>query len=128
MAPFVFAYLNALEYNHPQARFVVEGYHIPLSFAAEKIKRNLFEVVVLGYSQLSPEEALANVRKYEQKFDYTKAMSDKEILDMVTRHINHSKEVALECQKFNFRFVDTSYDRDKVLLALLKELEQKLIF
>lgn len=128
IAPFIFAYLDALEYNHPKANFVVEGYHIPLSFAAEKIKRNLFEVVVLGYSQLSPEEALANVRKYEQKFDYTKAMSDKEILDMVTRHINHSKEVALECQKFNFRFVDTSYDRDKVLLALLKELEQKLIF
>lgn len=74
------------------------------------------------------QEAFENVRKYEQKFDYTKAMSDEEVLNMVTRHINHSKEVALECQKFNFRFVDTSYDRDKVLLALLKELEQKLIF
>lgn len=127
VAPFVFAYLNALEYNHPQARFVVEGYHIPLSLAAEKINRDLFEVIVLGYPQLSPEEALNNVRKYEQKFDYTKAMSDKEILDVVTRHIDHSKEFALECQKYDFRFVDTSYDRDKVLANLLQELESRLI-
>ncbi len=128
IAPFVFAYLRALEYNHPEARFVVEGYHIPLDYAAEKINRDLFEVVVLGYPKLSAKKAFENVRKYEQKFDYTKAMSDEEVFNMVKRHIEYSKEFALECQKVNFRFVDTSYDRDKVLLALLKELEQKLIF
>ena len=124
IAPFVFAYLDALEYNHPEARFVVDGYHIPLNYAAEKINRDLWEVIVLGYPGLSPKEALANVRKYEQKFDYTKAMRDEEVLNMVKRHINHSKEFALECKKYNFRFVDTSYDRDKVLADLLQELEK----
>ena len=124
VAPFVFAYLDALEYNHPEARFVVEGYHIPFDYAAEKINRDLFEVVVLGYPALSTKEAFENVRKYEQKFDYTKAMSDEEVLNMVKRHVEYSKEFALECQKYNFRFVDTSYDRDKVLADLLQELEK----
>ncbi len=128
VAPFVFAYLNALEYNHPEANFVVEGYHIPLSLAAEKINRDLLEVVVLGYPKLTAEEAFDNVRKYEQKFDYTRAMSDEEILNMVKRHIDHSKEFASECQKYNFSFVDTSYNRTQVLEDLLIDLEQKLIF
>ena len=64
IAPFILSYVNATTYNHPQISFVVEGYHIKLSDAVKLFSDN-FEIVVLGYPQLTGEQVLANVRKYD---------------------------------------------------------------
>ena len=90
IAPFIASYANATAYNHPNSKFVIEGYHIKLDDAVRLFGKR-FEVIVLGYPQLTGEEVLANVRKYEGKFDYTRAISDEDLLKIVSRHVEYSK-------------------------------------
>lgn len=90
--------------------------------AVQYINRDLFDIVVLGYPKLKPEEAFAIVRQTEKTTDYTVNMSDEHLLDLLTRHINHSKQFKEDCSQLGVDFVDTSYNRQKVLDNLLKRL------
>ena len=120
IAPFISSYVNATTYNHPQIRFVVEGYHIKLSDAVKLFSDN-FEIVVLGYPQLTGEQVLANVRKYEGKFDYTRAISDEQLLKTLTRHVEYSKKIKAECKELRVNFYDTSYNRNDVLNEVINK-------
>ncbi len=126
ITPFVMAYLDSISYNHEYSNFVIEGWHMRLEDIVKSINPKDTEVIVLGYPQLSGQEVLNNVRKYEGKFDYTRAMTDEQILKVVNRHAEISKDLQKECQKLGITFVDTSYDRPKVLDNLLKSLPEKL--
>ena len=121
IAPFVTSYVNALTYHYPNLNIVVEGFHIKLA-DAKKLFGDKFEIVVLGYPKLSGEQVLANVRKYEGKFDYTKAISDEELLKIVSRHVEYSKNFETECKELGLNFYDTSYDRVNVLDSIIKKL------
>ena len=78
--------------------------------------------MVLGYPKLSPKEVLSNVRKYEGKFDYTKVMSDDELLSVVSRHVEYSKEFEEECKNLVLQFYDTSYNRNDVLIHIIDKI------
>ena len=80
-----------------------------------------FEIVVLGYPRLTPQEVLSNVRKYEGKFDYTRALTDEELLKTISRHVEYSKNFEAECKKLGLAFFDTSYNRDEVLNGIIKK-------
>ena len=120
IAPFIASYANAIIYNHPKSNFVIEGYHIKLSDAV-KLFSDKFEIVVLGYPKLTPQEVLSNVRKYEGKFDYTRALTDDDLLKTISRHVEYSKNFEAECQQLGISFYDTSYNRDEVLNDIIKK-------
>ena len=120
IAPFVASYVNATTYNHPNTNFVIEGYHIKLADAV-KLFGNKLEIIVLGYPQLTGEQVLANVRKYEGKFDYTRAIPDEDLLQIVTRHVEYSKNFEKECKQLGLPFYDTSFDRENVLKNILEK-------
>lgn len=124
IAPFAASYVKSFIYNYPQTKFAVEGYHIRPEDAVKLFDNQQFEIVVLGYPQLSPQEAFDNVKKYEGKEDYTVWMSDEDVLSMVTRHVEHSKEFKSECQRLGLNFTDTSYNRRQVLDNLIKKLSE----
>lgn len=121
IAPFVVSYANAIMYNLPKEKFVVEGYHISLSDAV-KLFEPKFEIVVLGYPKLTAQEAFANVRKYEGKFDYTKAISDEKLLNIISRHVEYSKEFEQKCKELGLSFYDTSYNREEVLRNIIAKI------
>ncbi len=121
IAPFIASYVNAITYNFPNSNFVIEGYHITLS-DAKKLFGNEFNIIVLGYPKLSEEQVLANVRRYEGKFDYTKAIPDDELLNIVSHHVEYSQKAETECKTLGIRFYDTSYNREKILDNLLNQL------
>ena len=111
IAPFAASYVKSFIYNYPQAKFAVEGYHIRPEDAVKLFDNKQFEIVVLGYPQLSPQEAFDNVKKYD-------------VLSMVIRHVEHSKEFKRECQRLGLNFTDTSYNRRQVLDNLIKKLSE----
>lgn len=126
ITPFVSEYANALMYNHPNERFVIEGYHLTLD---ENIKqlfpKRLFDIIVLGYPQLTPEQVLKNVRQYEGEADYTCALSDDELLSITSRHVQYSQEFQRMSQVLGLTFIDTSYNRPQVLKNVLDRLKVK---
>lgn len=114
------SYVNAFIYHYPNLNFVIEGFHITLA-DAKKLFGDKCEIIVLGYPQLTGEQVLANVRKYEGKFDYTRAIDDEQLLSTLTRHVEYSKNFEIECKELGLNFYDTSYDRASILDSIIKD-------
>lgn len=121
VAPFVASYVNAFMYHYPNLNFVIEGFHITLA-DAKKLFGDKCEIIVLGYPQLTGEQVFANVRKYEGEFDYTRAISDDELLKIVSRHVKYSKNLEKECKDLGLNFYDTSYNRENILNKIIDKL------
>ena len=121
IAPFVASYVNAFMYHYPNLNFVIEGYHIKLADAV-KLFGDKLEIIVLGYPKLTGEQVLANVRKYEGKFDYTRAIDYEQLLNTLTRHVEYSKNFEKQCKELGLSFYDTSYDRKVVLDNIIQKL------
>ena len=83
---------------------------------------NLFEnsiMICLGYPKLTKEEVFNNFRKFDTDNDWTLRKTDEELLRYASREIETSKRLEEECKKYIIKFVDTSYNRMKVLNELL---------
>lgn len=124
ITPFAISYIKDLTNNYSDVGFVVESYHLQLKDISEKLDKNLFKTIVLGYPQLTPKEVFNNIRKFDRPSDYTHWMSDEDILNMAKRHVQSSQNFAKESKELGFDFVDTSYNREKVLIGLLDELKK----
>jgi hypothetical protein len=69
----------------------------------------------LGYTELNKEEKLALVRQYHQgDIDWTKSISDEEILPMINEMIKFSKYLKDECLKYGIKYFDVSHDFEGV--------------
>ena len=83
-------------------------------------------IVFLGYAQLAAEQAFQNYRKYEKETDWTVRKTNEELLDFAEKWVEKSKIFKQDCEKYKIRYVDTSYNREKVLDNLIKELTEEL--
>ena len=75
--------------------------------------------ICLGYPNLTEEQVLNNWKKYDTENDWTKNKSVEELLVIAKKHIKDSKYLEKECEKYNIKFIDTSYDRDNKLNGLI---------
>lgn len=123
ITPFVAEYIKGAMYAHPECKLVVEGYHMHPKTAKRLIDDNEFETVVLGCPGLTPEQALANIRKYDDETCWTQSMSDDFILNHAKNHISQAKDLQLECEKLGINFYDTSSNRTKVLNEILETIK-----
>ena len=72
-------------------------------------------VLCFGYPDISEEEVLKNFRKYDTDLDWTKKKNDNELLAFIHDEVKYSKYLKGECQKYDIKFVNTSFDRMKNL-------------
>ena len=89
----------------------------------------LFEnclIIVFGYPKLTKEDCLNNWRTYIEPNDWALHKTDEELLNKAQRTINESKQFLQESKKYNLKFVDTSFNRKKVLNDLLTWTKNKL--
>ena len=83
----------------------------------------LFEnniIIVFGYPDLTKEECLANWRTYQSSKDWTRNKSDETLLEKAEREIAKSKQFEKDAKKYKLKFVNTSFNREKVLTELLE--------
>lgn len=83
-------------------------------------------IIVFGYSKLTKEDCLINWRTHTEANDWTSHKTDEELLNKAQRTIDDSKQFQKECKKYHLKFVDTSFNRDKVLKELLQWTKNKL--
>lgn len=89
----------------------------------------LFEnslIIVFGHPKLTKEDCLHNWRTHTGSNDWTSHKTDEELLNKAKRTIADSKHFLRECKKYHLKFVDTSFNRDKVLKELLQWTKNKL--
>jgi hypothetical protein len=69
----------------------------------------------LGYTELSKDEKLALIREHHQgAIDWTKNISNEEMLPMIDEMIQFSKHLQEECAKYGIKYFDVSHDFEGV--------------
>lgn len=85
------------------------------SFAKAMINADESTAIYMGYPSITPEEKLQQMRKYDSKFDWTRNLSDEELIKLLTTHIETSRKLQEEATNHGFEFIDTSFNREEVI-------------
>lgn len=72
-------------------------------------------IAFLGYSNITVEERLEEMRKYDNDNYWSKNIPDEQLLKMISYNIKFSKYLEDQCKQLNIPYFDTSFNRDEVL-------------
>lgn len=84
-------------------------------FAKSMINDDESTVIYMGYPSITPEEKLKQMRQYDSEFDWTRNLSDEKLIELLRMHIETSKAIQKDAMKHGFEFIDTSFEREKVI-------------
>lgn len=82
-------------------------------------------IVFLGHDSISAEEKLKEIRKYDTHA-WTNLKDDEYMLISTVMGIDYSKEAKIQCEKYNIKYFDTSYDFKNVMEEVKKYIEERL--
>ena len=77
-------------------------------------------------AKLSPKKILDNCRNYDESTEWTARKSDKEILNHIEFYRNIEQKVIEQCNKYGFKCIDTSINREEVFKELLENIKEEL--
>ncbi|MCL2737246.1 MAG: hypothetical protein FWE17_00065 [Alphaproteobacteria bacterium] len=126
LAPFIFHWFETLaKYSGGDGKYVMEGVHMYIQTAFDKIDHNNTKIIVLGYPNALPDEMLAAVRKNDKSKDWSAKASDEDLLWELRDHgTEKSKRFQAQCKKLGIRFIDTGTDRMRKLQEFVDDLEE----
>lgn len=113
---------NQIKRNKGYFNYIFDSCDISVQNALKYFNDDNIIIIFLGYSKITPEEALTNYRKYEKPMDFTCNRTDEELLKHAKHWIESSKIFKNDCQLNNVKYVDTSYNREEVLNELFDEI------
>lgn len=96
--------------------FLIEGDSIlPAQVNELLVAGKPIKCCFVGYTELTKEDKFLLVRKYQQgNTDWTKGVSDDQMLVMIDEMIQFSKYLKEECVKYGIKYFDVSHDFDGV--------------
>ena len=97
---------------------------LPLDFLKESINEDESIVIYMGYPNITPEDKMEQVRKFDTEFDWTRNISDTELLEILKRNIEVSKNLQQEANSNGYCFIDTSYNREENIKQTIENIEQ----
>lgn len=103
---------------------IIDLEKLPPDFTKQFINEDESIVVYMGYPSITPEEKLSQMREHDTKFDWTRNLSDEELLELLGHHIETSKNLKQEAEENGFTFIDTSYNRDETIKRTFDKLEK----
>ncbi len=110
--------------NKGYFNYIVETCDMTPKKALELLNNDNTIILFLGTPSLTVEQHFNEIRKYQTERDWTYDRNDELLLDHCVRWIDKSKQYEKECKELNIWYVDTSFDRPKVLNDTLKQIEE----
>jgi 2-phosphoglycerate kinase len=104
LSSFVLEWLRHLEYE--ETPFLLEGYHL-LPEDLRNLDRQRYVVAFMGYPNLKPEIKLRQTRAFVRPNDWTRDLSDEELLPIFRRYVSESRMLADACREDRLLYVDT---------------------
>ena len=80
------------------------------------------KAIFLGYSRVTPEEELKNVRMREKENIWTTKIDDENLIKLIEQDIEFSKYLESECNRLGIKYYDTSYDRESILNEIINDI------
>lgn len=96
--------------NNQEEKFIIDSAHILPRDIINYLDRDKWDIYFVGYPNITAEDKLAIIRKYDSEFDWTFKKSDEELLDILEQLIYLSKKIEEECKRYGITFLDTSND------------------
>lgn len=96
-------------------KFIIDSAHIMPKDIVKYLDRDKWDIYFVGYPNIAKEEKFETIRKYDTERDWTSRKTDEELLDIIDKLINISKEIEKQCKELNISFVDTSKDIFEVI-------------
>lgn len=103
-------------------RLAFDLYHITPKDYCENIDPNDCEIYFFGYPNISAEQKIKEIRKYDTKYDWTVNCNDSLLTNHITKYIEISKWLQKECKNYNLPFIDISNNREKVIENFVKDI------
>lgn len=88
---------------------IYEGCYLWPADAVRMFDPKRFKIVAIGYPNMTIEQKMADVRKYDKDSPAQKR-SDERLHEYIRIAIENSRVMERECKKYNIPFIDTSYD------------------
>lgn len=101
-----------------EEKFIIDSAHIMPKDIVKYINRDKWDIIYVGYPNVSAQDKFNLIRKLEHEFSWTHRRSDEELFPMIEQLIENSKEIERQCQELNIRFIDTSGDIKDILKEL----------
>lgn len=102
-------------------KFIIDSAHIMPSDIIDNINRDNWNIYFFGYPNISAKDKLSEIRNYIKDGWPTKK-DDDELITILEKLISISKEMNAQCKKYNIKFIDTSFDLNKKIDELIKEI------
>ena len=96
-------------------KFIIDSAHIMPSDIVPYLDREKWDIYFVGYPNISKYNKISMIRKYDDNTDWTSRRSDEELLSIIEKLIEISKEIQVECEELGIKFIDTSSDMIDVL-------------
>lgn len=110
LAPF----LNTCVESFEKGNLLMDVYQLTPEDYVKYINRDVCDVCFIGYPDISVEEKFCEMRKYEQR-EEDNQKTDEELKQKCQKLVGQSKYLKTECEKWNVPFLNTSFDREKVI-------------
>lgn len=94
--------------NNQEEKFIIDSAHVLPQDIIKYLDKNKWDIYFVGYPNITAEEKLSIIRKYDSEFDWTFKKSDEELLDILEQLIHLSKKIEEECKSYGITFIDTS--------------------
>lgn len=112
IAPLLTSWCAHLDYE--RTGYVLEGYHISPETAAELAGRG-FVAVALGYGAADVGSVCVRIREHEREGEWTEALGETELSDLVARYIDESRGMERRCGELGLPYFDVGQDPETVM-------------
>ncbi len=104
--------------------YIIDSCDILPEKAKELFEKEDTIIIFLGFPKLTEEEHFYQIKQYQKNTDWTYNKDDDFMKEHVKRWIAKSKYFEKKCKELDIWFVDTSFDREKVLNDTMQILEK----
>jgi hypothetical protein len=80
----------------------------------------------MGYAEISPEEKVAEIVRYETERDWSYKMSMETKYAYMKKFCAESQFVRETAERLGLKYFDVSFERDKVLQEIMQYLKQNM--
>ena len=101
---------------------ILEGAQILPSKVHELVDLNSTIVVFLGHGNLTADDIFNLCREHDNELDFSYKITDEELSEHAQDWYKKNELIKKECEKYHFKYVDTSKNREETLKKVFEEL------
>ena len=107
--------------------YILESGQLQPKLVKELISSENTKVICLGHGKLTKKDIIELCRKNDKEEDWTYDISDEELEKYAEKWSKMNEKLREDCPKYGIEYIDTSKNRNKILIDILEKLDKEII-